>query len=760
MHGGIYQYSDNINTTHTWTLDEIPRYANITSLSVKSRTVNSITFSFTADKSCQIFARITAPFETNWLANGGTFSDGKTSGEFTIYYSNRESTSRLEPNKTYTFGILCRSKISGLDTAKSITATTYDIAKLTEVPNVNIGSAHTIKWNNPSGATIALKLCKTDNSQIINYGTVTGTSKSITPTAGTIYGLTPNSNTYKARYIITTTVNSTSYTNYKDFTFTVTNSNPTFSNFSYEDINTKITELTGSNQILVKGYSNVKITISTANKATAKNSATMKNYRAIIGNQSKEANYNSNTNVTMQINRATSGTIAVNAIDSRGNSTQALKVAEMKDYSKPTITKMQLVRSNNGVGENVTLNFEGTWWNKSFGAVQNAISKIEYWYKKTNSSSNFVKGTKAITFSIYGNKFSGSLIIEGDTTDKGFDASSSYYIYMNVTDKLDISNNHQVTLSSGTPAVAIYKDSVAIGQKYDTDKSGKLQINGHTYIHKKEGEGDTYYVAERTDTGAKIGFGIGAGGTNHGIWSYKLNSWLLHADNTIGSLDTDFLVQKELIKHSGYYPAYRGQCTDFNTAITHGYYGVFTTASNAPYTGNIWGYLQVIVSTGTTWNKSSNWIWQRFEDTSGREYTRYAVNNGSFTAWKKTFRLSNTTDYNFSCKTLYDNSSGLNGTITLNETAANFSYLEIYLKNSDDNIHFVQKVNSPNGKKVAISTSNYNTSQSAFYLGSKVYNVSGTSMTVAIKGYISKLTSSVSNSQYDNLNIVKVIGYR
>lgn len=683
MHGGIYQYSDNINTTHTWTLDEIPRYANITSLSVKSRTVNSITFSFTADKSCQIFARITAPFETNWLANGGTFSDGKTSGEFTIYYSNRESTSRLEPNKTYTFGILCRSKISGLDTAKSITATTYDIAKLTEVPNVNIGSAHTIKWNNPSGATIALKLCKTDNSQIINYGTVTGTSKSITPTAGTIYGLTPNSNTYKARYIITTTVNSTSYTNYKDFTFTVTNSNPTFSNFSYEDINTKITELTGSNQILVKGYSNVKITISTANKATAKNSATMKNYRAIIGNQSKEANYNSNTNVTMQINRATSGTIAVNAIDSRGNSTQALKVAEMKDYSKPTITKMQLVRSNNGVGENVTLNFEGTWWNKSFGAVQNAISKIEYWYKKTNSSSNFVKGTKAITFSIYGNKFSGSLIIEGDTTDKGFDASNSYYIYMNVTDKLDVSNNHQVTLSSGTPAVAICKDNVAIGQKYDTSKGGKLQVNGDIRANKLignlEGNADKVKINSR-DTS---------------------NTWIPVISN--GNLNYTTRYMPNTITHSQYN-------TEQDRLVTLNMLSFWNGAHSA--------------------NGASNLIY---------------CQQGTIQAKPKV---------------LYENSSGSNGTITLNETAANFSYLEIYLKNSDDNIHFMQKVNSPNGKKVAISTSNYNTSQSAFYLGSKVYNVSGTSMTVAIKGYISKLTSSVSNSQYDNLNVVKVIGYR
>jgi len=282
MHGGIYQYSDNINTTYTWNLDEIPRYANLTSLSIKCKTCNSITLKFTTDKTSRIYARFTRGGDsTEWLNDGNPFVDNTTGGEFTIYYRNRGNSNRLEPNKTYTIEVLCRSKISGLDTSKSISVTTYDIAKLVSVPNVNIGSSQTITWNNPSGANVSLKLCKTDNSQIIDYEAVAGTSKSVTPTASTIYALTPNSNTCKARYIITTTVNNTNYTNYKDFTFTVTNSNPVFSNFTYQDTNTTITNLTGNNQILVKGYSNPKVLISTANKATARNSATMKTYKVV-----------------------------------------------------------------------------------------------------------------------------------------------------------------------------------------------------------------------------------------------------------------------------------------------------------------------------------------------------------------------------------------------------------------------------------------------------------------------------------------------
>ena len=41
---------------------------------------------------------------------------------------------------------------------------------------------------------------------------------------------------------------------------------------------------------------------------------------------------------------------------------------------------------------------------------------------------------------------------------------------------------------------------------------------------------DAFYRANRTDTGVSVGFGVGADGTNHGIWSSKLNRWLIYGN--------------------------------------------------------------------------------------------------------------------------------------------------------------------------------------------------------------------------------------
>lgn len=415
----------------------------------------------------------------NWIK----FKYGATDIYSDIYYSldnsnwihvtsDETTISNLTPETQYTIYVQARNQAdNSLRTTTTISGTTYAIAKITTASNVNIGSSHTITWSNPSGASTSLKLCKTDGTTVIDYSTVTGTSKTITPTASTIYALTPNSNTITLRYIITTTENSKNYTNYKDCIFTVTNSNPTFSDFTYQDTNTNIIALTGNNQILVNGYSNVKVTISTANKATAKNSATMKRYKLL----DTTANYNASADVNMSINRVNNNVIDVYAIDSRGNSTKVSKTATIKNYSNIKIKSLSVARQNN-VGTTTTLNFEGEFWNASFGSVTNAITSCKYKYK-TTSSSSWIDGKTTLTYTISGNKITGSLNIQGDAGTDGFSTNNSFDIQLILSDKLS-TETYNVILSSGNPALAIYKNNVAIGQKYDTSEDSKLQVNG------------------------------------------------------------------------------------------------------------------------------------------------------------------------------------------------------------------------------------------------------------------------------------------
>ena len=114
--------------------------------------------------------------------------------------------------------------------------------------------------------------------------------------------------------------------------------------------------------------------------------------------------------------------------------------------------------------------------------------------------------------------------------------------------------------------------------------------------------------------------------------------------------------------------AYMGVAVDFDTALTTGIYQVNSSTKNPPY-ANPYGFLSTQVMNGDTWNQQSNWIWQVFYSTAtSRIYSRRAVNGGNWSKWANILEVT----------TLYDNSSGTTGTITLNETAANFTYLEIF----------------------------------------------------------------------------------
>lgn len=108
---------------------------------------------------------------------------------------------------------------------------------------------------------------------------------------------------------------------------------------------------------------------------------------------------------------------------------------------------------------------------------------------------------------------------------------------------------------------------------------------------------------------------------------------------------------------------------------------------------------------------------------------------------------------------LYDNSSGTNGTITLKETSANFSYLEIFFKENHDNFASI-KINSPNNKKTFLHQG-YRVDENILYFKCSTILISDSSITqVSSSGFdlINQSVLNVTNLNY--LYITKVIGYR
>ena len=273
---------------------------------------------------------------------------------------------------------------------------------------------------------------------------------------------------------------------YVDFygNLVITNSNPTFNNFTYEDTDERCKILTGGNQGIIKGYSDVKINISNANKAIGKDYATITKYRAVIGEKQKEIPYSSSANVSGKIDNVDSNVFTVYAIDSRGNSTaKQISPKAYYNYSNIKITKAEIARTK-GVGEETELSFEGQYWNNSFGNIINGIVKCYYQYK-TTSSDKWVTGETPLTLNFNGSKFSFKGLIKGNDGAKGFSVTSNFNIKIYVEDRLS-SSTFDLILGSGTPQIAIAQEGVAVNGMYRADLGKGLQIYGKLFLNGKE----------------------------------------------------------------------------------------------------------------------------------------------------------------------------------------------------------------------------------------------------------------------------------
>ena len=109
--------------------------------------------------------------------------------------------------------------------------------------------------------------------------------------------------------------------------------------------------------------------------------------------------------------------------------------------------------------------------------------------------------------------------------------------------------------------------------------------------------------------------------------------------------------------------------------------------------------------------------------------------------------------------TLYDNTSGTTGTVSLSESAANYSHLEIFFK-SNDGIYNSMKIDNPNGKKVHLGVSTP-FSYSICYLKSTTVTINETTISVDAYSEVAIPTSgAVSVANTNVISIIRVVGYR
>lgn len=209
----------------------------------------------------------------------------------------------------------------------------------------------------------------------------------------------------------------------------------------------------------------------------------------------------------------------------------------------------------------------------------------------------------------------------------------------------------------------------------------------------------------------------------------------------------DFIYMNgEIIKNNGYLPVFRGYTTDFNTALTHGFYAFASTdITGSPITGTVYGTLEVIVQQSKTWDYSNLglYIWQIYRDTEGREFQRYGVNSETMSEWQRVYHEN----------VLYDNSSGTAGTVTWSKSIANSSYIEIYYGTINKGTIYCNKIYSPNGTKGRLLHCG------STHLFHKDITINKTS--ISVEGYRSiQVSDGTNDTTANSIYIYKVVSYR
>lgn len=794
VQGSTYGISGNIENTF-W-LDTIPRYSEINSFSIQSIGVNTVTLQYSVSRTANIYCSVDGQ---NW---GNPQVYNTTSGTFTI--------GGLSPGVNHSFAILVRAVDSGLDRISgNLFATTLDIARIQSANNFNIGETPSMTYSStPSGCTLKAyleRITGQGGSRIDSISAtkeVGGTSCTFDYDTNWLYSQLSSSNSAWCRYCLVTVCNGTEYLHYVDRQYFVANSNPIFSNFEYRDVNEDIVNnLTGNDQTIIKGFSNVEAIISVANKATAINGASMKEYRLSIGEKSEKASYSDTEDVAMTINSVLSNKFTIYAVDSRENSTpKEIMASNYIEYQNIAIKTITATRKNNVLPE-TTLNFDGVIWDGNFGLVDNEITECYYRFRNVTQQ-EWTDGTTEIVPIKNGINFSFSAVVVGDLGAEGFDIDESFEIQVFVKDKLsdNYSNPASFILGPGTPAVAIYKNKVAIGGRYDTNLGGALQISGKIFQNGQPIEagssGDTLPIgsvvewvsdiypenwlkcngqavsrAEYPELFSVLGTTYGAG---DGSTTFNVPD--LRARVPVGASAGDPNFNK-----IGMYGGYTTQGLRALIGATHadstriGY----RTEDKVPgfgYTYVIQGSLVASSITADSVNHSTTVLQKDGSDPTTIQ--PYTVVHFIIKAKQSAGLVANIVDNLKSTSTtdalsanqgrllngiiIYDNVSGTTGAVELYESSANFKFLDILFVINDGG----QRMTS---KKIARIPVDPNANNNVFdnyvgssytYLYNKYFNINAKSLYVHKNRMVTQGANE--RTQEDNANyiyITKVIGY-
>lgn len=204
------------------------------------------------------------------------------------------------------------------------------------------------------------------------------------------------------------------------------------------------------------------------------------------------------------------------------NSAVTLYAVWQLAYKKPRITNFSATRCTS----NGTVSETGTYIKLNFSwATDKTVTSIYVQYK-LQSASSWTSGLLT-----YSGTTSGT--VTQAVGQGNISTESSYHVRVYVTDSGG--TTYSSTLSIGTVKFPIDVKAggkgVAIGKVAEKDA---FEVGMYSYFNDQttmsKSSGDVFHEVKRSDTGVQVAFGVGAGGENHGMYSRKLDRWIIYAN--------------------------------------------------------------------------------------------------------------------------------------------------------------------------------------------------------------------------------------
>lgn len=632
---------------------------------------------------------------------------GQRNGRVTIASGSISVEHNADGTKAVGFQALVQSSSYGISSniQNNFTLNTIPRASSVSGGSGNIGSTSTISINRASSSfTHTLRYAFGSLSGTIATGVATSYNWTI-PT--TFYAQIPNAKSGTGT-IYCDTYNGNTLIGTKSVQFTATASEsacrPSISG-TVVDTNQTTINLTGNANKLIKYKSTAKATITASAKNSASISKKVINGTTVSGNE-------------LSIAKVSATSFKFETVDSRGYSNSTTVTPSMVNYIPLTINA-NFFRPQPTTGE-VKLTYSGNYFNGSFGAVANTLS-ITWKYKKQGATSWTTGGT--ITPTLSGNTISSKTISLGTN----FDYQTAYDFQIIATDKLT-TFTQTANVSVGMPVFYWGKDFMSINQKLllkdaPANFGGCREVtvaNSYvrlftykmTTIYKNTSIWFTLCDTQSANENILCNLYARCGSSTAGVSVTKF----AYIDNK-GSFDFSRLVA--VVIDSNTIEVYFKMNSNDSPAIS------ILSMTKLRENSDAYGKITIDCSTTVTTLPSG-------------------------TATKPAAMVSQPIS-------LFDNSSGTSGTVTLSESAANFSYLEIFYGDSTNGAPKDSlRAYSPNG--AVVNSSILSQSDTDIRVNTRRLTISETTITPAY--YQVNYLPGGSKYSVNEQKIYKVLGYK